>query len=120
CPHCREELPMVDDVGAAFAPLGVRTLAVSLDDDPEDFARLLEELSPRFPLVRVLAPAPGALADAMRAMGGHFRDTIPYVAIVDRNGHIARDWPPQHPSRHDLEESLRSLADPLPSRDTGG
>jgi thiol-disulfide isomerase/thioredoxin len=103
CTSCRRELPAIDALGKRP---GVRVLAYSLDEEPEDFGEMLEERAPSFPLVRLFpAGDSDALAARVRELGGDYRASIPYVAVFDRRGTLLGEWSGNAPPR-DIDAAL--------------
>jgi thiol-disulfide isomerase/thioredoxin len=105
CSSCREELPGLDSLGKQR---GVRFLAYSLDEEPQDFAEMLGERRYAFAFARIVPVDNAALRARVRELGGAYRDSIPYVAVLDRKGRLVREWSSNAPAR-DVERTIELL-----------
>lgn len=92
CHSCRSELPDIEALATRHRAEGLKLLAYSLDDDPNDFAEMLHERSYSFDFVRLAPPDGPALPRALDELGGSFRGAIPYVAVFDRQGKMLKDF----------------------------
>lgn len=109
CHSCRAELPMIADVAKAHAAKGLRVVALSTDEDPQDFAEMLAEQPIPFPLLRLERGPDGTLAAATKTFGGTYRNVIPYTALFDRSGALVKEWPEGDATRPALEAALAPL-----------
>ena len=92
CSGCRAELPEVDRLGLKYEGKGLRVVALSLDEDPQDYGELVSEQKLHFDLVRVAPLDNKELVRAIGAIGGTYSESIPYAALFDRQGKLAREW----------------------------
>ena len=107
CTSCRKELPMIGELSAAYAKKGMRVVAISTDEDPQDFAEMLADHPMPFPLVRV-SPQ-GSLPAAVKSYGGTYHGVIPYTALFDRSGALVKEWPEGDATKPALEAALASI-----------
>ena len=92
CTGCRAELPDVDRVGLKYEGKGLRVVALSLDEDPQDYGELVSEQNLHFDLVRVAPLDNKELVRSIAALGGSYGESIPYAALFDRSGKLVREW----------------------------
>jgi thiol-disulfide isomerase/thioredoxin len=92
CSGCRAELPDVDRVGLKYEGKGLRVVALSLDEDPQDFGELVADQKLHFDLVRVAPMDNKALVRSIGVLGGSYGESIPYAALFDRTGKLTREW----------------------------
>lgn len=79
CGPCRQELPVLSAMHERYARLGFTVLGVNVDTDRAGAERLLDELTPSFPVVY----DPSGQASRLYRVNG-----MPNTAIVDREGRL--------------------------------
>lgn len=106
CGPCQEEMPMLDDVATRYAAKGARVLAVSLDDDPKAFrSDFVDKVKPHFGLARMTTDHEAAVAPLSKVVA--FEGNIPFLAVLDRQGHVVRQWnKPPPATKADVEAAL--------------
>ncbi|MEO6574060.1 MAG: TlpA disulfide reductase family protein [Polyangiaceae bacterium] len=109
CHSCRKELPMIGELARAYAAKGVRVVALSTDEDPQDFAEMLAEEPMSFPLLRLSRGPDGTLAAALKTLGCTYGNVIPYTALFDRTGALVKEWPEGNATRPALEAAMVPL-----------
>ena len=92
CSGCRAELPDVDRVGLKYEGKGLRVVALSLDEDPQDYGELVSDQKLHFDLVRVAPLDNKELVRSIGSLGGTYGESIPYAALFDRSGKLVREW----------------------------
>lgn len=78
CPHCRNELPVVEKLYKDLGPKGVNFIAISLDTGSEPAQRLVRDGKASFPIAVV-----GASSDVARS---YDITGIPAVFVLDKDG----------------------------------
>ncbi|MDR1274589.1 MAG: AhpC/TSA family protein, partial [Odoribacteraceae bacterium] len=77
CAPCRREIPRLKELYAAFAPRGLEIISLSIDKNPEDWKKALDEEQMPWP----------NLLDTVNLFGEQFNGkTIPALFLVDANG----------------------------------
>jgi thiol-disulfide isomerase/thioredoxin len=99
----RALLPRLDKLGATYAPAGLVTIGVSLDDHPDAAAEVVRTLGLRF----------ANTLDAQKALGRRFDvATVPLVLLIDRAGVVRfLHAPPEAVADATLVAELRRLLD---------
>ena len=85
CPPCQEEMPSIEAVHRAFAPAGLRVVAVSVDDavGDETISEYVRELGLSFEIWR----------DSARRIDKQLQVTgYPETFVIDREGVIRKKW----------------------------
>lgn len=89
CPPCLYEMPALNEFARLLQSRGLMVLAVSFDEDDEQYRGFLQQMQPAFLTTR-------AGGRELAASFGTFR--IPETYIIDRRGRVvrkyvnARDW----------------------------
>jgi thiol-disulfide isomerase/thioredoxin len=79
CAPCKASFPVYSKIAADFASRGVVIVAVSVDDDPAQYAAFIAERKPLFPTVH---DAQHKLVSAVQV------PTMPTSYLLDRNGKV--------------------------------
>ncbi len=90
CQPCRDEDPMIIELGKEYAPQGLAVVGVSLDEDADLglVRQFLDKSRPGFPNYR---PKPGIDSDAFyQGVNPDWRGTMPQTDFYARDGHLAR------------------------------
>ena len=104
CRDCRAELPVLDDLDARYRGRGLSVVALSLDEDPVDFAEMMRGRAPRsLALVRGAPLDERTVAESIGVLGASWTGAIPYVALFDRSGRLRRQWPAGGATKSELE-----------------
>lgn len=111
CDDCVAELPVIDDVDARYRARGLSVLAISLDDDPDDFAAMMRRPPRSLELVRAAPVDERVVADSMRRLGATWTGSIPYVALFDVSGKLLREWPPGDATQPQLGTAIEEILD---------
>ena len=107
CAPCREEMPELQRLHAAYAPQGFRVVGVSVDDRGagETIQSFLQEVGVAFPIYH---DPSSEIMDAYGLLG------LPGSFLVDAEGVLVRKWVGSfHPMSPDVQKSVRAL---LPSQ----
>ena len=80
CLPCRKELPALDAMYTDLAGRGIRVVAVSIDESPDNVRRFAREHQLSLPIV---VDGPNGLARALDL------PHIPYTLVLDRGGAVA-------------------------------
>jgi cytochrome c biogenesis protein CcmG, thiol:disulfide interchange protein DsbE len=101
CPPCVEETPSLNQLQQVIAPQGGMVLGISEDQDPDAYAKFLQDQNVIFPTYDdTTTKIPGTYGTSM----------FPETYVIDRNGRIARkivgpqDWQDPH-----FVESIEAL-----------
>ena len=81
CPPCVEEAPSMNRLQQRIAPRGGTILGVSIDEDPDAYAKFLKDFSVPFPTGR---------EPSRKLMHDYGTQMIPETYIIDRHGKLAR------------------------------
>jgi thiol-disulfide isomerase/thioredoxin len=107
CKDCRAELPVLDKLDGQYRGRGLSVVALSLDEDPEDFAAMMSERPQWLALVRLVPVDESLVAESVRRLGGSWNGSIPYVALFDRSGKLLRQWPAGNAAGSQLDPAVR-------------
>lgn len=91
CGSCREEVPLLLKVRDAFAARGVAFSFVSADQ-PQDFAKALEQSRGWGMVLPALAVTPGTMGELKRALSPSWRGGIPATFLFDAAGKLRHSW----------------------------
>ncbi len=81
CPPCVEETPSLNQLQQAIAPQGGMVLGVSVDQDPDAYAKFLQDQNVIFPTFDAMTTKiPGTYGTSM----------YPETYVIGRDGRIAR------------------------------
>jgi cytochrome c biogenesis protein CcmG/thiol:disulfide interchange protein DsbE len=81
CPPCVEEAPSMNRLQQRIAGRGATILGVSIDEDPEAYAKFLKDFGVPFPTGR---------EPTRKLMHDYGTQMIPETYIIDRHGKLAR------------------------------
>jgi len=90
CGSCREEIPLLLQLQAGFAPEGLQFAFVTVDQ-PAELARAAELMKSWGGPLPVLAVR-GSLGDFKRAMTAKWRGAIPATFLFDAQGQLRHYW----------------------------
>ncbi len=77
CGPCRQEMPIMNDIYAKYAPMGFTILAVNVDENQADADRFLDAVPVDFPI----------LYDSTSKVSEMFAvDAMPTTVMIDRDG----------------------------------
>ena len=103
CAPCREEMPELRDLSREYAGQGLTVVGVATLDDPAAVREFIDELDIRYP---ILVGMDEAMEIAQRY--GNNRATLPYTALIDRDG-LVRHVFAKKVSREQLEPLILEL-----------
>ncbi|MFO0551661.1 MAG: TlpA disulfide reductase family protein [Polyangiaceae bacterium] len=92
CPTCRGELPEIDAALSKYSSDDVEMMMLAMDDSPGAVERFVAANPMTFTPVQVKPYKPGELGQAVRQLGGKFRDAIPYTLVLSPSGAIVAEW----------------------------
>jgi thiol-disulfide isomerase/thioredoxin len=93
CGPCRHEFPDIIAMGRRYGPLGVKIVAVSLDDNQADLDGFLTSYGAlSFDALRMQNTSDQEFNLAMRSIDARFEGGIPYTAVYDRTGRKVTEW----------------------------
>lgn len=91
CGSCREEVPLLLKVRDAVAGRGLPFAFVSADQ-PQDFAKAVEQLRGWGVALPGWVVAPGSMGDFKRSMSPSWRGGIPATFLFDAKGQLRHAW----------------------------
>lgn len=96
------------NISRSLRSRGLKTVAVSCDDEAEDLDRFLGTYALPFRPIRRTTGLPGDTFTALSRFGGRYRNGIPYTAVLDRQGHVVFEH-----TGSIGEDDLRGQVEPL-------
>jgi len=105
CGPCRKEMPILDAFAAEQGGNGVQVLGIALDT-PEEARAFLREVPVRF---ETLIETPGPRDSSV--VLGNGRNILPYTALIDAEGRLAKTRYGEFPSLESLREWVREPAE---------
>ena len=101
CGPCREEMPLIEGLYKKYSKLGFTVLAVNVDANPKDAAKMLKEIPVSFPIG----------FDTKNKVSELYKvDSMPSTVMVDRKGNMRflhRGYKPGYEA--DYEKQIREL-----------
>ncbi len=79
CPPCRQEMPLLDQLHARYAPLGFALLGVNVEQDPALAEQFLAEVPVGFPIL---------LDPEERVSALYGVPAMPTTVLIDRSGTV--------------------------------
>ena len=89
CPHCRSDLPLVQNLYNRYHDKGLRVLGLSIDQDPAKLRPFVKQRQMSYPIISVVEQAQKTgvdLAELYQAEG------VPAYFLVDTQGRIRRTF----------------------------
>ena len=101
CGPCREEMPLLDELSARYAPLGFTMLGVNVEEDSSAAKGFLSGTPVTFPILYDRENSVSQLYDVI---------AMPSTVIVDRTGQIRYiHHGYEEGNEHDYQDQIRAL-----------
>jgi thiol-disulfide isomerase/thioredoxin len=115
CAPCLQELPSFDEIAERARARGVQILALAVDTEYRDVARVPTVLRTRAPHLAPVVADHGGSPEFFALFSKTWRGTIPATFVFSREGHVHRAFPLfAHPKKLEaaLDEVLSDQAPP--------
>jgi hypothetical protein len=86
------QFPIMNQLPGALSKQGFVLLALSVDLDPQALDQFLEKNKPATTPMRIVEFERGETIRYLQAVGGDYKQKLPYAAIFDRSGRFVKDW----------------------------
>lgn len=117
CPHCRSDIPMMNELMAKYGGKGLRIVAVSVDQEVDRLMQFLKDQKLSYPIVAAFKD-PGKPAAALPEM--YEAQGVPAYFLIDAQGTVVKTYSGSiTEGRVDIDSDVQQVLESVPSKKKG-